>query len=182
MTSDWKDCVVTMIDIVGTKRLAVSGKGLASTQMRKLHSLTKQFMTVSAPNHHHAYAWNDSVLLLAYAPIGPGTARGILAEAEQLKNKIDSELSCKSYAVCVRGQTFPERTKQSDTASCTNRCTILQTSSFAMANCFTIEKELSRYRAEWYIQNRLRNSVSSKPFATGKVKLLPTFRENIKSP
>lgn len=162
-----------MIDIVGTKQLAANGKGLASTQMRKLHSLTMKFMVDSAPNHHHAYAWNDSVLLLAYAPTGPATARKILAEAQSLKAKIEAELNCKAYAVCVRGQTFPQAVQSGN-----ERCTILQSSSFAMANCFAIEKELSSNRADWYVQYRLRSSVSAKPFATGEVKLLPSFKAN----
>lgn len=74
MNDTWKDCVVTVIDVIDIKKLAGRHRGVASRMMRNLHSLTATAMNdgMSMNNHAHAYAWNDSVLLLAYAETGTG--------------------------------------------------------------------------------------------------------------
>jgi len=174
----FKDCLVTLIDLVDTKKLATSTKGIASSRMRKLHSIADKFMSSEAPKHDHAYAWNDSVLLLAFLDGERGAARIALEEADQLKKRIDKTLGCNSYAVCVRGQTFPLQDDKQSSGALSGRCTILRSSSFAMANCYIIESELKQHRADWYIQNRLKGSVAIQPFKICVVDLLPYARAN----
>lgn len=54
------------------------------------------------------------------------------------------------------------------------RAVVLKTSSWAMANCFLIEKDLGHHRADWYIDSRITDGVSlPKPFASETINLLP---------
>jgi len=46
------------------------------------------------------------------------------------------------------------------------RAVLLKTSSWAMANCFLIEKRLGRRRSHWYIDGRITENASLRtPFA-----------------
>ena len=59
------------------------------------------------------------------------------------------------------------------------RATVLQTSSWAMANCFIIEKVLKQERADWYVDTRIVRKVQGlrTEFQKKKVRMLPTNRE-----
>jgi hypothetical protein len=62
MGLNWRECIVTFIDLPGVKRLAPTD-GAGSKLMRQLHRLAaKEVPTLTAVAH--AYVWNDSVLLL----------------------------------------------------------------------------------------------------------------------
>ena len=54
------------------------------------------------------------------------------------------------------------------------RAVVLKTSSWAMANCFLIEKDLGHHRADWYIDSRISDGAGlPKPFASENIGLLP---------
>ncbi len=54
------------------------------------------------------------------------------------------------------------------------RAVVLKTSSWAMANCFLIEKDLGHHRADWYIGSRISDGAGlPKPFASENIGLLP---------
>src|SRR5437870_5633660 len=81
----------------------------------------------------------------------------LLRAAHRLKRTIDEWMQKwtkkKSYAVAVKGRAFPELTD----GQAMDRVTILRTSSYAMANCFEIEREVKKrkLRKSWYLDDRL---------------------------
>ena len=166
MSEKWPDCVVTFLDIIDIRKLSEKKRGEASTKMRELHKLANE-ETVSMNRHSAIYAWNDSVLLLAPLTSDSNSVNEIFTEVSRFKKLVDKRIG-KSYAICVKGRTFPEPLK----SNLNPKFHALQTSSFAMANCFIIEKELGRYKAMWYVDSRLKASVP-KSFKTEKIKLLP---------
>lgn len=178
MGKDWPHCIVTVIDVIGIKDLAKIGDSRASTQMRRLHALTRTAFYSGMPMHAHSYCWNDSVLLLAYWNQDLEAARSILAEASKLKRNVDSQID-KSYAISVKGQAFPETTSERlgipDEQS---RCTILRASSYAFANCYQIEAEAkrNRLRASWYIDSRLEQAIDRTAYKEFSMTLLPGQR------
>lgn len=64
MSSDWSPCIVTMLDLAGTKSLAPSGKG--SSALISMHRQAVAKINHGLPLTSHGYVWNDSVLLLSY--------------------------------------------------------------------------------------------------------------------
>jgi hypothetical protein len=67
MGATWRDCIVSLYDLPGVKKLAPKSGG-GSSLMRRLHRVavkTVPDLTAVA----HAYVWNDSVLLLAFVEL-----------------------------------------------------------------------------------------------------------------
>ena len=176
---EWQDCVVIYIDLPGIKKLAREGNSEASSLMREFHELVQSELKQSEdlPNIKYAYVWNDSAALLSY---GKDTFKACLKDADQLKRKIDSlatKRTCApAYGIAVQGQAFPSHVQSS-----VERVTVLQTSSFAMANCFLIEEAVksNNCKKPWYIDDRLVEYISSKPCCVLSVELLPNEKRKI---
>jgi len=62
MGKDWRDCIVTLIDLVEVSSQSQTGVG--SILMRKLHSVVVQEVESGKYSFAHAYAYNDAVLVL----------------------------------------------------------------------------------------------------------------------
>jgi hypothetical protein len=167
MGQEWRDCIVTMIDMVGVKnRTGADG----STLMRQLHAL----VTREAPylgSVAHTYVWNDSVLLLSYLD-GEPSFESAIRDAERLKRKIDNLAS--SYAVAIKGQAFPPTPGQQNLPNPHN-VTLIEASSWAMANCFIVEKALGRKcKKPWYVDSRITAKIeTSQTSSSHSIKLLP---------
>lgn len=170
MGSGWRDCIVCFIDLDGTKAAAEVPKA-GSKLMRQFHQLVETQLAIGLPSIAHAYTWNDSVLLLAY--VGePQSYVTVMREVDQLKRAIDA--LCKSHGVAVKGRAFPVLPSGDAVAS---RLTRLHASSWAMANCFEIEKALGNKRAAWYVDGRIgRQLPSTSEFRKYPAKLLPSGR------
>jgi hypothetical protein len=146
MGSDWRDCIVTFIDLPGVKKLA-SANSAGSDLMRRLHALAARELPRLAAIDH-AYVWNDSVLLLSFIKNTPASFVAAMTDAHRFKRRVNGLKKC--YAVAVKGQAFPPLPDVP-----TSKLTVLQASSWAMANCFEIEKQLGNVRAAWYVDGRI---------------------------
>jgi hypothetical protein len=151
--SNWKKCIITFADFPGIKKLAASGR--ASTMMTDLHGyISSQAMTL-LPSHSGVYIWNDSILLVAYFTARKDKER-ILREQSAFKTAIDERVPGRHrpYAIVVQGKSFPSppiaRRSLLDP-----QIVALKSSSWAMANCFHIERVLGKRRAVWYIDSRI---------------------------
>ncbi|MFL9957684.1 hypothetical protein PQR65_30235 [Paraburkholderia nemoris] len=176
-SEDWQPCIVTMFDLIGTRSQAATGK--ASTAMRLLQERAVWKMNHGMGNHSHCYVWNDSVLLLSYQSRPAVARRRVLAELDECKQWLERECASKLYAICVKGLAFPQDEMPNPTVDGEMggqaRVVVLKTSSWAMANCFEIEKKLKHHRADWYIDSRITNDVDvMPPFAVEEVQLLPS--------
>lgn len=177
--SSWRPCIVVLIDVIGIKNLASEGTTAATDKMRSLHKLTNREMTNTMSSLSHAYLWNDSVLLIGH--LDTANTCNILRDASQLKDKVDKEIGS-SYAICVKGESFPEETCTScipRNNSIQPRSTVIQASSFALANCFEIEKRLGKNKASWYIDERVHSAITVKPRDTKSIQLLPNNKRKI---
>jgi len=171
MGHEWRDCIVTMIDMVGVKNRAQDGH--ASKLMRRFHALIGEEIG-TLPSVAHAYAWNDSVLLLSYLTDGDTSYQSAVRDAEKLKRRID-RLAI-SYAIAVKGQAFPPKRDEQDPTK--SKITVIETSGWAMANCFEIEKALAKkWRKPWYVDIRIASKIQTRQtFHVDTVNLLPTGR------
>jgi hypothetical protein len=163
MGTGWSNCVITYIDLAGTKADAETGK--ASSRMHQLHHVVAEAVGGNAlPSISHAYTWNDSVIAVSRLRDVGESAIDVLRDLQVLKTRIDSVSP--NYVVCVKGLAFPRfRTSRA------KRVTVLETSSWAMANCFIIEAALKRHRANWYIDGRIIRRIHG---------LQPTGRERVR--
>jgi len=174
--TQWRNCIVTLIDVIGIKQLALNGTSQATDLMRKLQSITESRMNYGMKAHAHAYMWNDSVLLLGY--LDQATARSLLEEADSLKRAIEQGVN-KCYAISVKGQTFPEPGFPSGAVfngqiAEQPRSIVIKASSFAFANCFQIEALLGpRHKTDWYVDGRLKDAIEKEPKVVDSIDLLP---------
>jgi hypothetical protein len=169
--SGWRDCIVVLMDLIGVKRRALKGDSAASALMRSFHELVRHEMAQGLGALHHAYVWNDSVLLLAYVEGHPSVCEKAMRAADDLKRKVD--VLAPSYAIAVQGQAFPSYSDFGNT-----RVTVIKASSYAMANCFEIEAEARKkklYSKSWYVDARIAKKVRS-AWATESIEvhLLPS--------
>ena len=173
MGGDWRDCVVVLIDLVGIKRLAASSDGSAA--MRSLHRTALEMSRAGLAAIDHLYAWNDSLLLLSFIDRGDRRRVGCaLRDAEAVRAAVSSIVP--SYAIAVRGRAFPRSHIVAEVAT---NVTIIDASSWALANCFAIEKALGKLRMTWYVDSRIvRDQPMLKRGATAKrdVPMLPSGR------
>lgn len=183
MEEDWRKCILTHIDIIGVKALANRSKG--SSIMRDLHQLVDNDFGKYLPGHDHAYVWNDSVLIVAFLNKGRGEKLRLLQEVNAFKRHLDKTLAKRSFAVVVEGKTFPigqPLSAQGLKGANRSKVTVLKASSWALANCFEIERELRKYKKSWYIDIRVSKGITTLATRNDKlVKLLPSNRERIVS-
>lgn len=125
--SRWSDCIVILMDLIGTQELALDGNRAASAKMRSFHQLVRRELTGGLHSLDHAYLWNDSVLLLAYVNDRPHVYENAIHAADDLKRKVD--LTARCYAIAVKGRAFPSNTSPADA-----RVTVIGASSYAMAS------------------------------------------------
>jgi hypothetical protein len=152
--SQWRDCIVVLMDLIGVKKRALEGDSAASTLMRSFHGLVRREMAGDLAALDHAYVWNDSVVLLAYVDGRPKAYERAIHAADDLKRKID--VTAPSYAIAVKGRAFPSNAAPNDP-----RVTVISASSYAMANCFEIEAKAKSetLRNAWYIDVRIAREV-----------------------
>ena len=167
MGADWRDCIVTYIDLVDAKEGAALG--VATERMRHLHALVGKLLAGPLlPSAAHAYVWNDAVLVLSFVDESSPSYRAAVRDVCTLKARIDSLHP--SFAIVVKGQTFPPP----NGPHLDPRVTVLKTSSWAMANCFVIESQLKKFKASWYVDGRVAKHLAAPdPFRKEMVALLP---------
>lgn len=180
MEERWKKCILTYIDIIGVKVHAKDGEG--SSIMRRLHSCVPDGFGEHLPSHDHAYVWNDSVLVVAYLKNEHGEKMRLLREANNFKRHLDKALAMPSFAVVVEGMTFPSIGSSPGSGvddAGSSKVTVLKTSSWAMANCFEIERELRRLKLKknWYIDSRVTKGLRRPSREDMQVTLLPANRK-----
>jgi hypothetical protein len=169
MGKDWKDCIVTLIDLVGVKGKAQQGIG--SKLMLDLHKMViKERGKLEATAH--AYVWNDSVLLLSYVNESALSFESAMKDADKLKQRVDT-LDC-SYAIAVKGQTFPS-VSSGGTRAKRPSLTVIRASSWAMANVFEIERTLGReLKKPWYVDDWIRENIhTSQKFQKRSIPMFP---------
>ena len=174
MGADWRDCIVTYIDLVDAKEGAALG--VATERMRRLHALVGELLVGPLlPSAAHVYVWNDAVLVLSFVDESSSSYRAAVRDVCTLKARIDSLHP--SFAIVVKGQAFPPP----NSPRLDPRVTVLKTSSWAMANCFVIDSQLKQHKASWYVDGRVaKHLAASEPFRKEKVALLPkNKRRNI---
>lgn len=181
--NNYRDCIISYIDLIDIKPLIQDCKEEAVSLMRKMHGLVHCQISQAMPEHAHAYTWNDSVLLMAYYSAQcPTKLKVIMQEVNELKKKIDQ--IAPSYVVAVKGKAFPElpiasRDNHVDGNNDQPRHTHIKASSMAFANCFEIDKVLGKkFKKPWYLDERIVDglSIDKKP-VTHKVKMLPEYEE-----
>ncbi len=174
MSAEWEDCIVAVFDLIGSKDLAPGGDG--SAIMRRLHQVVKDAMVDgSLGSIRRAYAWNDSVLLLAQAANNRYGYELALRDLDKLRKQIASV--GKSYAVVVKGRLFPA--PENGGISEDGRFVFIEASSYAMANCLeTIPRHFRDDQHTWYIDERVTERISKgrlAPYATHRcIRLLPS--------
>lgn len=175
-TEQLQPCIITAFDLIGTRSLAATGQ--ASSAMVHMHRLAVAKINNGLPLHRHGYVWNDSILLLSYE-INPAHRRAaLLAELSEFKTWLQAQCGESFYAISVMGQAFPHDELApavfDGQIAHQPRAVVLKTSSWAMANCFIIEKKLKHHRADWYVDSRITHGVQlQKPFAAEDIELLP---------
>jgi hypothetical protein len=104
--------------------------------------------------------------------------REFVAELDDFRSYLEQKCSASIYAISVKGLAFPQDIMApavfNGQVANQPRAVVLKTSSWAMANCFLIEKALKHHRADWYIDSRITKDANlPAPFASEKVDLLP---------
>jgi len=146
--------------------------------MIKMHNRAIEKINHCLPLHSHGYVWNDSVLLLSYMTKPASERQKLLAELSEFKSFLEEQCGVSLYAISVKGLAFPQDVIAPEVfdrqVSQQPRAVVLKTSSWAMANCFLIEKVLGHHRADWYIDSRITDNLSlPKPIASETIELLP---------
>jgi hypothetical protein len=176
-SKSWQSCIVTMFDLVGTKSSAASGRGSAA--LVRMHELASSKIDHGLPLHAHGYIWNDSVLLLSYRTRTVGERAQVIAELDDFRCWMQDSCGAAVYAICVKGLAFPHDDLHAPVfdgqIAHQPRSIVLKTSSWAMANCFEIEKRLSKHRADWYIDSRVTRGLRlATVVAEEEVEMLPS--------
>lgn len=169
----WKPCIVTLLDLIGTKKQALSGTG--SQLMLQMHRCAAERIRNGLPLHSQGYIWNDSVLLMSEKASTSKERLDVLVELEAFKLALEEECKVGLYAISVKGKTFPQlalpAVKKTQNVE---RAVILKTSGWAMANCFAIEYALRKHRADWYLDSRLTRGLDlAAIFKSEALELLP---------
>lgn len=177
MSDNWPPCIITVLDLIGTRSLASSGNG--SSMMMQMHNFAFQKINHCLPNHDHGYIWNDSILLLSYQTKPEQKRRAVVDELIEFKRSLDNQCGTKTYAISVMGLAFPSDPTATPIFNGQTgqqpRAVILRTSSWAMANCFRIEEKLGHHKADWYIDSRITKGMNLPlPFVTEELSLLPS--------
>jgi hypothetical protein len=167
--SDWEDCVVSYIDLIGIGEIITAENSEATKLMRQLHTLTYLSINIDMPFHRYAYAWNDSAMFLAF-PKNKGDYEKIMRELNKVKPKFDGVRP--SYIICVKGQAIPE--PSCDYAE-QSKFIFLKASGYAFKNCFTVEEKLKQLEMDWYVDSRIADKIPKFPKSNPQwVPMLPT--------
>lgn len=153
---DWPDCIVSYLDLVGIKKLIERRDSAASAAMREFHQLVQSQVSTGLPSHQHTYTWNDSVLLIAFTGGTHSTFETIMREVDNLKKKIDERWN--SYAISVEGLAFPPPLLQQEGYQ--EKFVYVRGSSYALTNCFVIERELREKQKPWYVDSRIAKRIN----------------------
>lgn len=180
--SDWRDCIVSYFDLAGIGEKISAGNSEASDLMQRMHQVVLRKVSTGMPMHAHVYAWNDSALFLAFLK-SDTDYEGVMRELNSVKEELDAVCPC--YGICVKGQSMPEPQPVLEHAFAGTarqpRFIFLRTSSYAFANCFTIEKELGKEKKlqmDWYVDSRISDKIPSFPKCESHaVKMLPGNKE-----
>ncbi len=164
-----RDCIVSFIDLNNIGELLGERSKKGVRIMHGLHQLvSRQVHTLTA--HEEVCFWQDSVLLLAFVDESAESFSRVMNDVKRLKEAIEGLNPC--HAVCVKGQAFPAPAVRSRKTK--PRAIYLSASSLAFSNCFKIEHELKKYRADWYIDSRIIGKVNTRtPDHSVPIKLLP---------
>ena len=155
MGKEYRDCIVTLIDLIGVEKLAQSGE--ASKLMREFHKLvTQEKGNLSAIDH--AYVWNDSALLLSYVDDHNASYEAAMRDANKLKRRVDTVRN--SYAIAVKGQAFPPVRGRGKAANASG-VIFIRASSWAMANCFKIEEKIKALRKAWALDDWIKERIKT---------------------
>jgi len=174
--NNWPPCIVTVLDIAGIKSNAFTGKG--SEIMLRVHGYAVDKINHGLPLHRNGYVWNDSILLLTYNTETALIRRTVLEELDDFKSSLELACGVSTYAISVMGRAFPEvegvGASLDSPALGQHRAIVIKASSWAMANCFLIEKQLGRHRADWYIDSRVLSGIKlSIQKVSNRINLLP---------
>jgi hypothetical protein len=145
--------------------------------MRRLHKVASNELRKGFPSIAYAYVWNDSVLLLSYVEQQKdGSFERAMRDADKLKRKIDTV--GKSYAIAIKGRAFPVVSNMFG-FKYGPRVEVLRTSSWAMANCFEVQRKLRDLKAEWYVDERISQKVQIGRHHCGKrsISMFPSGEE-----
>ena len=158
-----QDCIVSLIDLDDTMK-----KQSPSKLMRKLHQRVSDFAH-NLTRHDEVCFWQDSVLLLAPVDLTEDSYKRAMNDVKSLKDAIDALHAC--HAVSVKGRSFPPPKPLRYNKP---RTIYLSASSFAFTNCFTIEKELKDWEADWYVDSRIIQRIKAREGDfTRQIALLP---------
>lgn len=146
--------------------------------MRNVSDYACRTITSELPSQAQAYLWNDSILLLSLYATKATERKKVLQELSNFKSNLEESCSVSTYVISVKGKAFPASTNSSpcnmEQFNGGPRIIQLKTSSWAMANCFRIENELKKHRADWYLDSRIiRGLEMAPPKNIDEVKLLP---------
>ena len=173
-------CIVTFMDLIDVKKLISLNSPNAVQIMQEFHQTVYGQVNETMKKHEHAYAWNDSVLLVAYIDENYSGLLDIMKELDNLKKRIDEKSKC--YAISVKGMTFSEPlfwgghqfVGQIDQP----KFVFLKASSYAFSNCFEIEKRLGDRKKSWYIDERIASLLNSKKkYETESINMLPSGKD-----
>jgi hypothetical protein len=94
-------------------------------------------------------------------------------DAERLRRKL-TPLG-KNYAISMKGQAFPDLESRGVRPDEAGRLHVIEASSWAMANCFEVEKKLGRHEMSWYVDSRIaKRAPSREPDLKRRIALPPT--------
>lgn len=143
--------------------------------MRGLRRLVATLDELTTAGTDHIYSWNDSLILLAR--VRRSGVEHAIKSAEEIKRRIDDDIG-ESYAISVRGKSFPSSDSRAPQTALGAKITIIEASSWALANCFLIEKKLSHYRKSWYLDHRVFASIrTTQQCVTQSVALYPRLQK-----
>ncbi len=151
--SDFCDCIVSLIDMIGVRDLLDRGDRKAVTTMRRMHAAV-----IRAAAHFDLKTeicfWNDSVLIHSLVNESDTSYASAMCPLVEMKAAIDAVRP--SYCICVKGQSFPSPDELSKRKS-DARLVYLSASSLAFTNCFDVEYAVRKahYEKDWYLDNRI---------------------------
>lgn len=175
--SDFRNCVVSYIDMDGMKDLLDKDTRGAVTKFRELHR-TIERVGPTLTSHEEICFWNDSILVVAFVEDNSDAYEQVMQNVFTIKQEVDKVNP--SYAICVKGQAFPPPgINQSKGNHAIPGLIYLQASSLAFANCFKIEglAKKNGWRMQWYIDDRIIDHIrASSPDTTQRIFLFPRER------
>lgn len=161
-----RKCIVSLLDLVGMKEL-LADEAKRSQAIRAMEGLDRMCSGLSqyAENIDHIYCWNDSALFLSYLEPTPRDMNALLPELSRIKAAIDNECQTKSFVVMVKGMSFMPnalafRAPMHRGGNSQPVYHYMLASSMAFANCETIVKMFRTAHHDWYVDERIQESLN----------------------